>query len=218
LHVETAVEPDGQVCRGSGPGEGSLLRLLAHEIRTPLHAVHGFAELLLAGSACPLSGEALEHVREIARAGRALEQVASLLQELAALDVAERVDTPAVTVDLGTTLRALGFALALEPAIPAVPGAPAAWRRVAVLCRSYLAPADLPEAALRAAATRRLGGGLELELRRDDMRRADGTGLLAIELARRVAARQGGELCLKEPWIVTIRWAQARLAVAEREA
>ena len=56
---------------GSRPSE--LVRLLMHDARTPLNAVHGFVELLLAGAGGPLSEAALGHLIEIARAGRAIE-------------------------------------------------------------------------------------------------------------------------------------------------
>lgn len=194
---------------------GRLLRLLVHEIRTPLHAIQGFSELLLTGGACPLSAEALGHVREIARAGRALEQVCRLLLELAAPEAAGSVGP----VDLGRLLRGLGFELRGEGgAPPVVLGRPAAWWRVGALCRAYLIWPDAVAARPLAAAARPADGGLELELGHDDMRGADGVGLLAIELAQRMAARQGGELRLREPGIVAIRWSRAWVVTGAGEA
>src|SRR5829696_5254736 len=84
---------------------GDLARLLAHDARTPLNAVQGFAELLLTGAAGPLGADAIGHVIEIARAGRGLEAALALAQELAELDgcsaTAAEVDLPALLEEAG---------------------------------------------------------------------------------------------------------------------
>jgi signal transduction histidine kinase len=58
---------------GHRPTAEELARLLAHDLRTPLNAVRGFADLLLVGAAGPLTAAAAGLVAEVARAGRALE-------------------------------------------------------------------------------------------------------------------------------------------------
>jgi hypothetical protein len=68
----------------SGPGRGDLPGLaperLSHELRTPLNAILGNAELLLDGSAGPLSSEARGCLADIQAAGqRMLRQVQVLL-------------------------------------------------------------------------------------------------------------------------------------------
>ena len=96
---------------GASPGANELVRLLAHDARTPLNAVHGFAELLLAGAGGPLSEAALGHLMEIARAGRAIETALGLAQQLAEPDAAAMShDGP--MADLAGLLTESGFTLA----------------------------------------------------------------------------------------------------------
>jgi hypothetical protein len=88
----------------------ALARLLAHDARTPLNAIRGFAELMLAGAAGPLTGDALEHLAQIARAGRAIEDALRLTQELAELETAAP-DAARAPVDLRSLLEEAGFAV-----------------------------------------------------------------------------------------------------------
>ncbi|MGD9509924.1 MAG: histidine kinase dimerization/phospho-acceptor domain-containing protein, partial [Geminicoccaceae bacterium] len=64
------------------PTTGELASFLAHDLRTPLNAVRGFAELLLSGSAGPLTGEMIGLLADIGRAGRTLERAVLCAQEL----------------------------------------------------------------------------------------------------------------------------------------
>ena len=54
--------------------------LPAQQARTALNAIRGFTELLLTGGAGPLSAESLDHLRQIAVAGGALEDALRLIE------------------------------------------------------------------------------------------------------------------------------------------
>lgn len=55
--------------------------LPAQQARTALNAIRGFTELLLTGGAGPLSAESLDHLRQIAAAGGALEDALRLIEQ-----------------------------------------------------------------------------------------------------------------------------------------
>ena len=156
---------------GTSPGANELVRLLAHDARTPLNAVHGFAELLLAGAGGPLSEAALGHLIEIARAGRAIETALGLAQQLAELDAAALRHDPRMA-DLAGLLTEAGFALArsaTDQTLPPVAVPESAWRAALALCRGHLAggapsgPAPLAELGGHGA------GALDLTLHAPDM-------------------------------------------------
>lgn len=174
-----------------------LGRLLAHDCRTPLHAIQGFAELVLGGGAGPLSAEALDYVRQIAQAGRALEEALALAQELVDLDVC-RPPSCELPMDLGTLLRALCFARIGDGAdrpLPLIRGDRVAWLRIGQTCRAHLRGAAGDGARLTAQVRSADDGGLELLLAHADLSEGSYVGVLAIDLARRNAARQG--VCLR---------------------
>lgn len=155
----------------ASPGADELVRLLAHDARTPLNAVHGFAELLLAGAGGPLSEAALGHLMEIARAGRAIEAALGLAQQLAELDAAAmRRDRR--KVDLAWLLTETGFALARPaagqgPSPIAVPES--AWRAALTLCRGHLAGGAPSGPAPLAELGGHGGGTLDLTLHAADI-------------------------------------------------
>jgi hypothetical protein len=91
-------------------------------------------------------------------------------------------------------------------------GSEPAWRRACRACRDHLvgpsAPGEAPPVALGRATG---AGGLELRLRRPDMRNGDGTRMLEVELARRIAAGQGGRLALGECGGLAVSWPPCRV-------
>ena len=157
---------------GAIPGEEAvpartLAGLLAHDLRTPLNAVRGFADLLLAGAAGPLAAAQLELIAEIAHAGRVLEAAVATAQELGE-------PLPAPVADGGDLLALLGeagFAPAAadgaDTARTARVGDAGLWRRLLVACRDHL----LVEGGPPPAASLRIGSGhwLELTMERHDM-------------------------------------------------
>jgi hypothetical protein len=195
----------------------ALARLLAHDARTPLNAIRGFAELMLAGAAGPLTADALDHLAQIARAGRAIEDALRLTQELAELEAAAAPDPARTPVDLRPVLEEAGFAVEAGGQRSGAPplvvlGSEPAWRRVCRACRDHLAGSSAPGAGPPVALGRATGaGGLELRLRRPDMRGGDETRTLEVELARRIAAGQGGRLAVDEGDGVEIRWPPCRV-------
>jgi hypothetical protein len=222
--VDSAIGRTEQPGNGDEPGEAgpgpvggaTLMRLLAHETRTPLNAIRGFTEMLLSGAAGALREDALEHLREIAQAALALEHALHLLQELAELD-GQGGPRAAEPVDLGRILRELGFVLAAggegAAPLPAMLGEAAIWRRIGAACRAHLLGSAPGEAAVIAEYASGPDGGLELVLHRPDIRRADGLGLLAIELASRLAAGQGSRLTRRTSEAVTLAWPAERIVV-----
>jgi hypothetical protein len=137
-----AVTTRGCVSATEPIAAGELARLLAHDTRTPLNAVQGFAELLLGGAAGPLGADAVGYVAEIARAGRALEEAVALAQELAELDA----PVAATDVQLPELLREVGFKLVAAGGtrLPAVRGTAERWRRVLHPCRDHLTGVSPP--------------------------------------------------------------------------
>ena len=157
---------------GAIPGEEAvpartLAGLLAHDLRTPLNAVRGFADLLLAGAAGPLAAAQLELIAEIAHAGRVLEAAVATAQELGE-------PLPAPVADGGDLLALLGeagfaptAADGADTARTARVGDAGLWRRLLVACRDHL----LVEGGPPPAASLRIGSGhwLELTMERHDM-------------------------------------------------
>jgi hypothetical protein len=184
---------------GSRPSE--LVQLLMHDARTPLNAVHGFVELLLAGAGGPLSEAALGHLIEIARAGRAIEVAMGLAQQLAEFDpAAMAVDER--RVDLALLLAETGFEL-MPPngdhGLRAIPVPPAVWRPALDLCRSHLGGGEQPQAAPLAEIVHHAPHTLDLRLHGADMRCGGASSVLVERLLITLLGQAGAVLCSVPP-------------------
>lgn len=172
-----------------------LLRLAVHETRTPLNAILGFTELLLAGAAGPLAREPLDYVQHIARSARAMTTALRCLEELAH-PAPPCAGARTGRLDPLATMAEAGFEAEREVgrAWPDIAGDPATWRRIGELCRGYLEGPGEGSAAPRGRLGTRADGRLQLELWAPAPTAGDGTGQLTLELARRLAAREGADL------------------------
>jgi signal transduction histidine kinase len=182
--------------RTDAPAAEELTGLLAHDLRTPLNAVRGFADLLLAGAAGPLASAQIELVVEIAHAGRALEAAVRAAQELgepvcqAGAPDRERLEA---------LLREAGFAVRSgteADALLAVSlGTAGLWRRLLAACREHFRAegAPLAAASLRAAQD----DSLELVMEHTDMPRRWQMSSLRERVTLRLAAAAGASVASK---------------------
>lgn len=91
------------------PVRGLFLGDLAHDLSTPLTAIHGAIELLLAGAYGPLDGEQRALVLEVLASAREMRAIVQDVADLGALDGgrlvfgAARVDVKGIASELGTT-------------------------------------------------------------------------------------------------------------------
>lgn len=192
-----------------------LFRFLAHETRTPLNAVQGCAELMLAGAAGPFNAATLDYLRQIGGAARSIETVIARLLGLAeaAADLAGSV--PART-DLVPLLAEAGFALAdkggmmpHQQSFFAPAGDPAAWAMVFLACRTYLR-GGVANATVEArlAADGHMGPELRLVVAGPG-RRAANTCRIELDLAERIATRMGVRLLLSGAGEIVLNWAES---------
>lgn len=179
------------------PTAGELAGLLAHDLRTPLNAVRGFSELLLAGSAGPMTREMIGLLREISRAGRALEAAVACAQELGEPCIGAGECT---RCGLRAVLADAGFAISFRdvPDTAEVVGEATGWRRLLDVCRDHLGygfTCQAISAEVRAAGARHL----HLELSSDREGVAGPASVLRERCMRRLAASQHTELVSELP-------------------
>ncbi len=115
LDLPLTGEATGGADRMTRPGERGLPGLgsprLSHELRTPLNAILGNTELLLDGSAGPLSNEARACLGDIQAAGQRMLRQVQLL-----LDLCHARTRPAITDD--RTLDLIELLCAAQAAVP----------------------------------------------------------------------------------------------------
>ncbi len=152
-------------------GAEELARLLAHDLRTPLNAMRGFADLLLAGAAGPLATAQIELMVEVVRAGRALETAVAAAQELGEPLPPPRSDRALEPVLLQILLLEGGFALrrvaGQDPLSCFAVADAGLWRRLLAACCAHLRVEGV--APVEAWLARGPGGRLELTMERTDI-------------------------------------------------
>jgi His Kinase A (phospho-acceptor) domain len=186
-------------------------RQLSHELRTPLNAILGNVELLLDGSAGPLSAQARTCVAEVQVAGRQLLHQVRLL--LAWSELSASGSKPvADTVDLIALIRE---ALTVESSRPAqidpqdacfqISGDPF-WLRMLVteIVALYGAPGAAPMVRLESCAGRRALGFVWSDFC------ADRAGALRMALIEGIARLQGVVLASKSDGL-TLHWPAEQL-------
>ena len=187
----------GPEIRADPPAAEELAGLLAHDLRTPLNAVRGFADLLLAGAAGPLAAAQVDLVVEIARAGRALEAAVGAAQELGE-PLPQRLP-PSEPARLGELLREAGFTLDGDAhgAGATTVAQPGVWRRLLAACHAHCW-GDRASPAL-AALHPGQDGSLELVMEHTDICERWQTSSLRERLILRLAAAAGAAVVSTAP-------------------
>lgn len=188
----------------------SVARLLTHESRTPLNAITGFAELLLAGDGGPLSAESRSAVAEIARAARDLEAAmaaAGVLIELGLLPPR----AAAGPLPLAPLLRDAGFEqVAGEPLV--VVGTADRWAGILSAVRGFLVRrADRRCDCLALPVRGSVAVGVRLWAEPGPTRVSD-LGKIELGLAARLAAIEGAWLSLGAHGEIRLAWPVERVA------
>jgi hypothetical protein len=191
----------GPESRTDPPGAKELAGLLAHDLRTPLNAVRGFADLLLAGAAGPLAPAQVDLVVEIARAGRALEAAVGAAQELG--EPLPRRHAPSEPARLDMLLREAGFTFRTDPglqgAAATVVAEPGVWRRLLAACHVHCR-GDRASPALAALQSGQ-DGSLELLMEHTDICERWQTSTLRERSILRLAAAAGAAVVSTTPHV-----------------
>jgi len=214
------------LARTHGPARDSFLAALNHELRTPLNAIVGFTELVLDGTAGPLTArqhDYLGHVRGAADAllGRIVELI-----DLAAVGDWRLAEE---TVDLGVVVAeclrrvhvraaAARVRLAVEPGDGVVRGDPRQLRRIVLAVLWSAIDTAEPGSEVRVACDAGAAGGPALVV-------ACGPGVaaapgLGLALAETLTALHGGRLEIVEAGAgatVTVAFPVERRIVAAAE-
>lgn len=179
------------------------LRLIAHELRTPLHAVMGLADALIGAENSPLAVRRMEFLHDIRTAGAALLEGANELLELAALEhgltrfgtmrvtgVTELVETALRAAVARGGNEALGHSVDGEEGLPVVDTDERALRRlVSLVAFDALRRATAPVHVT--AVVRRRGADVEVVIDAGPARASAPGARLARELSAALARALG---------------------------
>jgi signal transduction histidine kinase len=117
---------------GADRDRAAFLAAVSHELRSPLNAILGFADVLMAGVDGPLSPEAREEVEQILGSGKHLLDLINDIVELSALESGQlklsrtRVDLTAIA---GDVVREAAGLVGARPVAVRVEGEPAVFAR-----------------------------------------------------------------------------------------
>ena len=158
------------------PVRGVFLADLAHDLSTPLTAIHGAVELMLAGAYGPLDPEQRALVLEVLVSAREMRAIVQDVADLGALD-GGRLKFAAAPVDVGAMLdelrdsvgevagkRGVTFTLDAPPAGTAIDSDPRRLRQVFACMFGYAVKAARRGSQIDAVVSR-VDGRLRIEVR-----------------------------------------------------
>jgi K+-sensing histidine kinase KdpD len=191
-----------------------FLATLSHELRSPLNAVIGFADVLAEGQLPPDSPKRAQYAQHIARGGRHLLQLINDVLELSQIDSGvyrfspEPVELPRLIANVLDVLhtqvvrKSLRAAVEVDPSLGTVVVDPAALKRALLNCLARAVATSAEGGLISVRAQPQGAGRFSLSVeggRGNPLADAPASGpepaALDLALTRRLVEAQGGEFC-----------------------